>query len=151
LDLVIENLTLQGTNLLPNIVSMDAHNCIEFSPYDSIPDHDAHDFKFTLSQIQADMRDVAFYFNKKSGLPKIKDSGLADVLLGGEGLTIKVHLVGAGKDTSSVFHVKNVTVKVDSLKFSVRDVGLLHRGFLICDFADATIACRPSTIFFTRL
>jgi len=46
---------------------------------------------------------------------------LADVFLGGEGLTVTVHLTGAGKDTSSVFKVKDVHVKVDSLKFSVRD------------------------------
>lgn len=44
----------------------------------------------TLEQIQADMRDVAFYYHKKTGLPKMKDSGLADVLLGGEGLTVCV-------------------------------------------------------------
>jgi hypothetical protein len=121
MDLVIENLTMEGSNLLPNIVSVDAHNYLEFSPYDAIPDKDNHDFKFTFSQMQADMRDVAFYFNKKSGLPKLKDSGLADVFLGGEGLTVTVHLTGAGKDTRSVFKVKDVNVKVDSLKFSVRD------------------------------
>ena len=43
----------------------------------------------TLTQIQADMRDVAFYFHKKSGLPRLKDSGLADVFLGGKGITVK--------------------------------------------------------------
>lgn len=43
----------------------------------------------TLSQIQADMRDVAFYFHKKTGLPRLKDSGLADVFLGGKGITVK--------------------------------------------------------------
>jgi hypothetical protein len=32
-----------------------------------------------------------------------------------------VHLVSAGKDKSSVFKVKNVIVKVDTLKFSIRD------------------------------
>lgn len=32
-----------------------------------------------------------------------------------------VHLVSAGKDKSSVFKVKSVRVKVDSLKFSIRD------------------------------
>ncbi|KAF8301114.1 hypothetical protein DL93DRAFT_2122133 [Clavulina sp. PMI_390] len=121
MDLVIENLTMEGQNLLPNIISLDAHNFIEFSPYSSITDHDAHDFTFTFSQMQADMRDVAFYFNKKSGLPKIRDGGLADVFLGGEGLTVKVHLTGAGKDKTSVFKVKDVQVKLDSLKFSVRD------------------------------
>jgi hypothetical protein len=34
------------------------------------------------------MCDVAFYFRKKTGIPKITDSGLADVLLGGSGLTV---------------------------------------------------------------
>lgn len=34
------------------------------------------------------MKDVAFYFRKKTGIPKMVDSGLADVLLGGEGLTV---------------------------------------------------------------
>jgi gas vesicle protein len=121
LDLVIENLTLQGQNLFPNIISMDAHNFFQFSPYNAIPDKGHHDFTFTLSQVQADMRDVAFYFNKKNGFPKIKDSGLADVVLGGEGLTATVHVASAGRDRSSVFHVKDVHVKLDSLKFSVRD------------------------------
>ena len=39
------------------------------------------------------MRDVAFYFNKKTGIPKISDSGLADVLLGGEGLSVGLTLL----------------------------------------------------------
>ena len=32
-----------------------------------------------------------------------------------------MHLVSADKDKSSVFKVKNVTVKLDTLKFSIRD------------------------------
>lgn len=67
------------------------------------------------------MRDVAFYFRKKSGFPKLTDSGLADVLLGGEGLSVTAHVASAGKDSSSVFKVKNVHVKVGTLKFSIRD------------------------------
>ena len=67
------------------------------------------------------MRDVAFYFHKKTGIPKLRDSGIADVILGGHGLSATVHLASAGKDKSSVFKVKNVDVKVDSLKFSIRD------------------------------
>lgn len=49
------------------------------------------------------------------------DSGLADVVIGGSGVTAVVHLVSAGKDRSSVFKVKDVHVKVGSLKFSIRD------------------------------
>lgn len=36
-------------------------------------------------------------------------------------LQATVHIVSAGKDKSSVFNVKSVRVKVDSLKFSIRD------------------------------
>lgn len=72
--------------------------------------------------MQADMRDVAFYFRKKTGIPKLKDSGLADVVLGGSGLTAVVHIVSSSStDPTSVFSVQRVHVKVDSLKFSIRD------------------------------
>ncbi|KAF7965517.1 hypothetical protein HWV62_43076, partial [Athelia sp. TMB] len=121
LDLVVENLTLSGRNLFPNVVSLEAHNFIKFSPYAAIQDENHHEFTLTFGQMQADMRDVAFYFRKKTGIPKLSDSGLADVVLGGEGLTATVHLVSSDKDKSSVFKVKNVVVKVDTLKFSIRD------------------------------
>jgi len=120
-DLVVENLTLQGRNLLPNIVAFDVHNYVKFSPYDSIKDENHHKISFTLQHIQADMRDVAFYYHKKTGLPKMKDSGLADVLIGGEGVSAHVTLSSTTKDKSSVFRVDDVTVKVDTIKFSIRD------------------------------
>lgn len=107
--------------MFPNIVSIEAHNYVKFSPYNAIRDENHHEFILTLSQIQADMRDVAFYFRRKQGIPKITDSGLADVLLGGHGLTITVHLASTHKDKTSVFKVKDIVVKVDTLKFSIRD------------------------------
>jgi len=121
LDLVIENLTLSGKNLLPNIIEMSARNYFRFSPYRVINDHSEHEVELTFGQIQADIRDVAFYFRKKTGLPKLKDSGLADFTLGGEGVNVTVKLVSSSKDPSSVFKVKSVHAKVASLKFSIRD------------------------------
>ncbi|KAI5993190.1 hypothetical protein EDC04DRAFT_2872684 [Pisolithus marmoratus] len=121
IDLVVENLTLQGRNLFPNVVTLDAHNHMKFSPYDTISDEQHHEFVLQFSQMQADMRDVAIYYRKKTGFPKVVDSGIADVLIGGSGLTATVHLVSADKDKSSVFKVKSVQVKVDTLKFSIRD------------------------------
>ena len=121
LDLVIENLTLSGKNLLPNIITMSARNYFRFSPYSVINDHGEHEVELSFSQIQADIRDVAFYFRKKTGLPKLRDSGLADFILGGEGVTVTVKLVSSSKDHTSVFKVKSVHAKVASLKFSIRD------------------------------
>ncbi|KAI0781790.1 hypothetical protein C8Q75DRAFT_790036 [Abortiporus biennis] len=120
LDIVIENLALSGRNLFPNIVSLEAHNFIKFSPYNAIKDESHHEFTMTFSQIQADMKDVGFYFKKKTGAIKLSDSGLADVLLGGSGLTVTAH-VRSTNDPASVFQVKDVHVKVDTLKFSIRD------------------------------
>jgi hypothetical protein len=121
LDLVVENLTLQGRNLLPNIVQCEAHNFFKFSPYNAITDDHRHRITITLEQIQADMRDVLFYYHKKSGLPKMKDSGMADVLLGGEGLSVTIQLVSTKRDQSSVFRVQDINVKVGTLKFAIRD------------------------------
>lgn len=36
------------------------------------------------------MRDVLFYFNKKTGVPKMKDSGIADIRVGGKGITVRL-------------------------------------------------------------
>jgi len=121
LDLVIENLTLSGKNLLPNVITMSARNYFRFSPYSVINDQAEHEVELSFSQIQADLRDVAFYFRKKTGLPKLRDSGLADFILGGEGVTVDVKLVSSSKDHTSVFKVKSVRAKVASLKFSIRD------------------------------
>ncbi|KAI0819333.1 hypothetical protein BC628DRAFT_1498440 [Trametes gibbosa] len=120
-DLVIENLALSGKNLFPNLITMEARNFAKLSGYKNIKDEFHHEFTLTLGQVQADMRDVAFYFRKKTGTPKLTDSGLADILLGGSGLTVTVHLVSADKDRSSVFHVKDVATSIHTLKFAVRD------------------------------
>ena len=88
LDLVVENLALSGRNLFPNIISIEAQNFFKFSPYDAIKDESHHTFTFTLDQVQADMRDVAFFYRKKTGIPKMTDSGIADVILGGNGLHV---------------------------------------------------------------
>lgn len=36
MDVVIENLALSGKNLFPNVVSIEAHNFVKFSPYNAI-------------------------------------------------------------------------------------------------------------------
>jgi hypothetical protein len=33
LDLIVENLTLSGRHLLPNVVEVEEHNYMRFSPY----------------------------------------------------------------------------------------------------------------------
>ncbi|KAF6749272.1 hypothetical protein DFP72DRAFT_1142839 [Ephemerocybe angulata] len=121
LDLVVENLTLQGRNLLPNIIEVEAKNYVKFSPYDAISGDSDHTVKLHLAQIQADLRDVAFYFHKKTGLPHMRDQGLADILIGGNGISLTITLRKSRRDPASFFTVQDVKCKVQGLKFSVRD------------------------------
>ena len=103
---------------------MNAQNYVKISPYQTIGDEHHHTLTMTLSQIQADMRDVAFYYRKKGGL-RISDSGLADVFLGGKGITVKFVITSTTADHQggdSIFKVESVVTRVDALKFSVRDV-----------------------------
>ncbi|GAA5882221.1 hypothetical protein JCM8547_006892 [Rhodosporidiobolus lusitaniae] len=58
--------------------------------------------------------------NKKSGFPKIKDSGYADVFLGGKGLSGKIHIESTGRKNHA-FKVIETKIKIDKLKFAVRE------------------------------
>ena len=69
------------------------------------------------------MKDVAFYYRKKNGL-RISDEGLADIFLGGKGISVKVTLNSTTSDEDSIFEVKKVKAKVDTLKFGIHDVSL---------------------------
>ncbi|KLO12225.1 hypothetical protein SCHPADRAFT_905341 [Schizopora paradoxa] len=123
LDLVLENLTLQGQNIFPKVLELNTQNHIKVSPYKTIKDEHHHNLTLTLSQIQADMKDVAFYYRKKNGI-KVSDSGLADVFLGGKGISVKIQISSTMEDRAngaSLFKVKSVNVKVDALKFAIRD------------------------------
>ncbi|KAH9815942.1 hypothetical protein DFH28DRAFT_1125996 [Melampsora americana] len=103
LDLVIENLTLEGQNLLPNTVELEMRNYFKLSAYEKIANANKHSFWISFSQIQADLRDVAFYVHKKE-----------------TGVSGKVHIESStAKDR--VFTVKDVKVKVDKLSFGIRD------------------------------
>ncbi|KDN53599.1 hypothetical protein K437DRAFT_241804 [Tilletiaria anomala UBC 951] len=123
-DVVIENLTLDAANLLPNIVEIDARNYFKMSRFNKLGDVHRHSFKITLSQIQTDMRDIHFAIRKKSGFPKMKDQGVADILVGGKGLTVTVLLeassVPKGKQRRHVFTVKQVKANVHRMDFAIR-------------------------------
>ncbi|KAG2077964.1 hypothetical protein BDR04DRAFT_1147674 [Suillus decipiens] len=123
-DIVVDNLSLEGWELLSGAITIEGRQFLNFSPVVNIPNSEG--FTITLTQIKANMRDVDFYSNKKTGY-KLCESGIADVILDGRGMEVTINLVSADKDSSSVFEVKDVHVKVHSLKLRVR--GTRHDAF----------------------
>lgn len=124
IELVIENLVLQGENLFPSQMLVELHNKFEFSPLPNINkqlDTHNHSVRIRMSQIQADIRDVQFALRRKTGWPKIKDAGLADVVIAGKGITIDVHVESVTGKRDQVIRVKDVDVDIDTMKWSIKD------------------------------
>jgi len=124
IDLVVENLILSGPNIFPNIVELEGHQRFKFSPYPKIQKEmeTSHSvLRIATSQTQADIRDCAFAFRRKSGFPKISDHGLADVVIAGKGISVDIEIESVTGRRDKVFNVNHVKVDVDTLKFSIRD------------------------------
>jgi hypothetical protein len=55
-------------------------------------------------------------------MPKLSDSGLADIVLRGKGVTIIAHIRSvASIDKSPVFYVREVDAKVGDISVGIRD------------------------------
>jgi hypothetical protein len=74
----------------------------------------------SVSGIQMDLRDVSYYVKRKQGFPSITDLGVADIFLGGSGLSFKMMLSTAKKsDRQNFFKVEKVDVSTYSSYFSI--------------------------------
>jgi len=121
---VIENLILSGPNLFPNVIELESFNKVKFSPYENINktlDTHHHRFRLGLSQIQCDIRDVAFAFKRTSGWPKISDHGLADVIISGKGISVDAEIESVEHRRGDVFKVNHVKVDIDNMTWKIRD------------------------------
>ncbi|CEH13156.1 hypothetical protein CBOM_01096 [Ceraceosorus bombacis] len=119
-DLVIENIAIDAQNLIPNAITIDASSHMTLSAYSKLGDEHHHQIKVQLTQIQSDMKGVKFSLRKKKGFPSLNESGTADILLGGKGLTVSAHIETTGLKTGNIFTVKSVNAKVDTLKFAIK-------------------------------
>lgn len=75
----------------------------------------------SVSGIQADLRDVSYYINKKEGFPSIKDTGVMDIFLGGEGFSFKIAASNAQKkDRQNFVKLDKVSVKIDDIDIKLK-------------------------------
>src|SRR5271170_2027601 len=120
IDAVVENLVVESENLMPNILEIQADTFWRFGRK-RIHNRNQHRFSVHASQIQCDLKDVAYYIKKKQGFPSLKDTGVMDVFLGGEGLSFDMKLATAtAKDRNRIFTVQNVNVKVKNLNIVLK-------------------------------
>jgi uncharacterized membrane-anchored protein YhcB (DUF1043 family) len=118
-DAIVENLVIESDNLAPNVFEFGSDNYWRWGRK-KISNKNKNKIKIAVSGVQLDLRDVAYYVKKKQGFPSIKDTGVADIFLGGSGLSFTIEAENADKSDHQHFikinkvhvDVKNVNIKL---------------------------------------
>jgi hypothetical protein len=116
-DVVVENLTVESDNLMPNVVEFGSDNYFRWGRK-KISNKRDNKIMIAASGIQADLRDVSYYIKKKQGFPSITDIGVMDIILGGEGFGFKIAASTANKEDKQHF------VKLDKVSVNIKNMDI---------------------------
>ncbi|KZF26612.1 hypothetical protein L228DRAFT_235659 [Xylona heveae TC161] len=120
MDAVIENLVIESDNLMPNVLEFGSDNYFRWGRK-KISNKKSNKVMLSVSGVQMDLRDVSYYIKKKQGFPSLTDIGVADIFLGGQGLSFKVKLATAEKsDNQHFFKIEKVDVDVKHLNVKLK-------------------------------
>ncbi|QDS77420.1 hypothetical protein FKW77_006471 [Venturia effusa] len=117
IDAVIENLVIESDNLAPNVMEFGSDNYWRWGRK-KIPNKNKNKVMLAVSGVQMDLRDVSFYVKKKQGFPGIKDTGIADIFMGGTGLSFKIEAENADKTDRQHF------IKINKVNVDVKNVNI---------------------------
>jgi len=118
-DAVIENLVLESDNFMPNVFDLSSENYFRWGRK-KIANKHKNTVEIKVAGVQMDLRDVSFHFKRKQGFPSISDTGVADILLPGDGLSFKIKVSSADKkDRQNFFKVDKVDIDFKQLKLKV--------------------------------
>lgn len=120
-DLIIENLIVESDNLAPNVFEFESDNHWKWGRKAGNKSSNKNKVTLAVSGVQMDLRDVSFYVNRKQGFPSIKDQGLCDIFMGGQGFSFKIKMETADKsDRSHFFTVSDVKVQVKNFNIKLK-------------------------------
>jgi len=120
IDVVIENLVIESDNLMPNVLEIASDNYFRWGRK-KVANKNNNSVMMSVSGIQMDLRDVAYYIKKKQGFPSVTDLGVADILLGGSGFSFKLKMSTADKsDKQNFFKVDKVDVDVKNINIKLK-------------------------------
>ncbi|EMR72457.1 hypothetical protein UCREL1_486 [Eutypa lata UCREL1] len=118
-DAVIENLVLESDNFMPNVLEVASDNYFRWGRK-KIASKNKNSVDVKVTGVQMDLRDVSFYVKRKQGFPSITDTGVANLFLGGDGLSFRLKLSTAdASDKQNFFKIDKVDVDVKNLKIKL--------------------------------
>ncbi|KAF4458188.1 hypothetical protein F53441_39 [Fusarium austroafricanum] len=119
-DAIIENLVLESDNFAPNIFEVSSEHYFRWGRK-KIANKNHQTIEVKVAGIQMDLRDVSFHIKRKQGFPSITDTGVADIILPGDGFSFKMKVSTADKkDTQNYFKVEKVDVDFNKLQIKVK-------------------------------
>jgi len=120
IDAVVENLVIESDNLMPNILEVANDNYFRWGRK-KVANTNKNSIQLSVSGIQMDLKDVSYYVKRKQGFPSLTDTGIADIYLGGSGLSFKMKLSTADKkDRQNFFKVDKVDVDVKNFNIKLQ-------------------------------
>ncbi|KAG6020643.1 hypothetical protein E4U41_002773 [Claviceps citrina] len=119
-DAIVENLVLESDNFMPNVAEVSSEHFFRWGRKKvSNKNYNMVDVK--VAGIQMDLRDVSYYVNRKKGFPAIKDKGVLDIILPGNGLSFRMKVATADKtDRQNIFKVEKVDLDFKGLNIKVK-------------------------------
>lgn len=119
-DAIIENLVLESDNFMPNVAELVSDNFFRWGRKNIANKH-KNTIEVKVSGIQMDIRDMSFHIKRKQGFPTITDTGVADILLPGEGFSFKIKMSTVDKmDRQKFFKVDKVDVDIKDMKLKIK-------------------------------
>ncbi|KAK0674310.1 hypothetical protein QBC41DRAFT_352064 [Cercophora samala] len=115
IDAVIENLVLESDNFMPNILEIASENYMRFGRK-NLSNKSKHSIDVKVAGVQMDLRDVSYYIKRKQGFPSLTDTGVANILLAGDGFSFRMKMATPDeRDSQNFFKIDKVDVDVKNL------------------------------------
>lgn len=115
IDAVIENLVLESDNFMPNVLEFASENYMRWGRK-KVTSKSKHSVEVKAAGIQMDLRDVSYYVKRKQGFPSLTDTGVADILLAGDGFSFTLKMSTADeKDSQNFLKIDKVDVDIKNL------------------------------------
>lgn len=125
-DAVIENLVLESDNFMPNVLEIFSENYMRFGRK-KIASKRKHSVDVKVAGIQMDLRDVSYYIRRKQGFPSITDTGVANMVLAGDGFTFRMKLASPDEREAAQSFFKIEKVDVDVKHLNIKLVQSSHK------------------------
>ncbi|KAI8995732.1 hypothetical protein BC832DRAFT_595995 [Gaertneriomyces semiglobifer] len=120
--LIIEDIMLQSSNFLPGVMDVEVTNrAVVGFRRRSFRNLLATGFTVNMHEIHAEVEDMPFYFHKKTGFPRIRDAGVADLTISGRGISTHATCLLDLDNPHQTLVPESVAVAVNDLKLNVHD------------------------------